>query len=445
MSGSASGQSLDELFEQLKSPNADVRQKAVEEIKYLDQAVVPTLINELKEAPSVGYTYHALIIGAFSALGPRAKAGVPILIEQFDFEEDPFPIRPGHDIPWRAAWALEQIGDSAAPHLIKALKHEKKHTRYFAEYALENIGSRAVPMLIRALGDTDPQIRLKASDILGHLRSTSAPAVPALITLLRDEHVDVRKSAKEALIDIGAPSVKPVLKLLSDEDVKIRESAAEIISRAGYATQETLPTLVERLKLEEIESGRVRIYWALAGIAYSVKKHQGEQTNELLEILIQGLDSENPEIRKSCANGLGNLEEGAKSGVPALIQRLKDKHPDVISEAAKALGYIGAKEAIKDLLKALDDSVTACEWWTFLRVADALKKLGADNNDLIPIYIRGLSAKRSRSLIPSSASDFLGDIGEEAIPALREAAKSDNPEVVEYANWALYRINAKKQ
>jgi hypothetical protein len=83
--------------------------------------------------------------------------------------------------------------------------------------ALGRIGQPAVPELVNALGSLDPNIRLKAVEVLGRMGPEAAQAVPSLT------------------------------KSLEDPDERIRKAAARTLGRIGPAAQEAVPALVRTL------------------------------------------------------------------------------------------------------------------------------------------------------------------------------------------------------
>ena len=74
----------------------------------------------------------------------------------------------------------------------------------------------------------------------------------------------------------------------------------------------------------------------------------GCQTQEQKEIkrLIGELQDqdEDSSVRSNAAIALGNIGEGAKDAVPALIQALQDQNSEIRYHAAMALGEIGSEQ-----------------------------------------------------------------------------------------------------
>ena len=128
---------------------------------------------------------------------PRVRAeAVPALAEALTDQQ-------GHVRPDVAA-ALTALGpeaEAAAPPLIQVLTATRGYDTSLAKKALVSIGPKAVPGLVqaRAQAETHPNPSQSKAAIDGVLREIGAKAVPALITLLKEEDASVRTGAAEAL------------------------------------------------------------------------------------------------------------------------------------------------------------------------------------------------------------------------------------------------------
>jgi HEAT repeat protein len=66
---------------------------------------------------------------------------------------------------------------------------------------LQQLGPKAepaIPVLVTAMRDADPELRLRAAQALGAIGKTKNAVVEALIVALRDENADVRRAAVDA-------------------------------------------------------------------------------------------------------------------------------------------------------------------------------------------------------------------------------------------------------
>jgi len=155
-----SGNTLDELIQQLQNDDVQVRMRAA---------------------------------GALGNLGPRAKQAIPALANVLqDSNED-------HNVHSRAVQALTGMGPEALPALIKALQDGKTIVRRFAAGALVGMGPEAVPALIAALEDEDRNVRVISVQSLGRIGPQAKDAVEPLRRTIQDEHYSVATSATRAL------------------------------------------------------------------------------------------------------------------------------------------------------------------------------------------------------------------------------------------------------
>ncbi len=94
--------------------------------------------------------------------------------------------------------------------------------------------------LISDLGDEDPMVRENAAVNLG--QTGDKQAIKPLAKALKDEEQDVRKAAKESLIQI-------LIKILDDKDPHSRAMAAKALGKIG--DKRTVKPLAKALKDEE--------------------------------------------------------------------------------------------------------------------------------------------------------------------------------------------------
>lgn len=89
-----------------------------------------------------------------------------------------------------------------------------------ASDALARIGQPAVPEVTTMLHDSDPQVRIRAAEILARIGPPASAAVPELVAMLNDQDREVRKQAARALGQIGpaaAPAVPELLRAAARE------------------------------------------------------------------------------------------------------------------------------------------------------------------------------------------------------------------------------------
>ena len=110
---------------------------------------------------------------------------------------------------------LVRLGPDAVSELIQVVKDNDVDLRYVAADALDEIGPPAVPVLIQALKDGEEVLRERAAEALGRIGPGAKHAVPALIQVLKDQDSRVRVAAAWALGRIG-PAAKDALPALNE-------------------------------------------------------------------------------------------------------------------------------------------------------------------------------------------------------------------------------------
>ncbi|MEO5356280.1 MAG: HEAT repeat domain-containing protein [Nitrospirae bacterium YQR-1] len=163
-------------------------------------------------------------IMAVSELGRFGfKAAVPILIEAANYK-NPYLIS---DI----INALINLGDAeAVPFLKETAKFPNFRVRVGSLRGLYKLASDidALPVLLSALKDEHHEVRKTAAMFLGW--RDSADTVPALVQVLHDRDEGVKKAAIAALSSIkDKGAVSPLIRTLMDESREVREKALEAI------------------------------------------------------------------------------------------------------------------------------------------------------------------------------------------------------------------------
>ncbi len=87
----------------------------------------------------------------------------------------------------------------AVPALVEVLKHGALGNADRAALQLGLIGEPALPLLTELLGDAEARVRMRASLGLGEMGTTATPAVPELLRALDDEDEKVRAAVRVAL------------------------------------------------------------------------------------------------------------------------------------------------------------------------------------------------------------------------------------------------------
>jgi len=249
-------------------------------------------------------------------------------------------------------------------------------------------------------------------------------AVPALLSVLRDENAAVRLAAVQSLGNLSDPRAVDALvqALKTDTDPEVREAAAEALGEID--SPRAVPGLIAALGSEKVGAVRAKIAWALGEID---DKRSGAV--EALGAVVRDPDAE---VRRQAVWALGELE--AATAVPMLIPALKDADTETRKQAAWALGEIQSKDAVEALTpvtKDADVEVRKQAVWALGNIEDkrALPALEA--------AVRDANVEVRRQAIESIGQ--LDDL-HKAPPALITALKDEDEEVRKSAVEALGQL-----
>ncbi|MFA4843162.1 MAG: HEAT repeat domain-containing protein, partial [Candidatus Omnitrophota bacterium] len=181
------------------------------------------------------------------------------------------------------------------------------------------------------------------------LKTFDPSVIPVLVEGLSDEYRSIRSLAADALARIAGehpdanftPAVEPLVRNLKDEDMNARRAAVQALGKIGAL--EAVAPLAEVLQADEARVVRQAVVVALGQI----------KSPQAVDALIQALKDESPYVREEAARALGEI--GDKRATKPLIKVLQDEDPDVREAACEALGKIGDSRAIEPLAAALED------------------------------------------------------------------------------------------
>lgn len=216
---------------------------------------------------------------------------------------------------------------------------------------------------------------------------------------------------------------KPIKAWLEDIIIKDDPMAAlQIYSLADKVT----PHLAAVLNTEDSLANEIRVHlWRR--LPTTVRQH--------LDVPVLARDA-----RMRALATIRDIGEPAHAAVPALIERLSDRNPEIRLNAAIALGNIGplAVDAKPALISALADASPMMRSHT----ANAIWKISKDSKLVLPVLEELVALPDSQSRWVSAM--FLGEMGpaaKSAIPLLVEAAKAPQLEVASVAIESLSLIS----
>ncbi|MFU8821753.1 MAG: HEAT repeat domain-containing protein [Gammaproteobacteria bacterium] len=212
-----------------------------------------------------------------------------------------------------------------------------------------------IDLWIGQLRQRDPWNRERAAELLGLARVPRS--IGPLIDALDDPELDVRMRAARALGELGGPRARAaLLAALTDENrwsaIRIADLLADMGDGVLDELRVTFPCLGRGARLAAID----------------VMARVGDEG--MGQLFVTLLDDEDSDVRARSAAALGRI--GYRPAVPELLRRLRDAAWPVRAMAAKSLGTLQIEASIPALCDALRDP----EWWVRANSAEALRMLG---------------------------------------------------------------------
>jgi HEAT repeat protein len=172
----------------------------------------------------------------------EAKAAVPAVMELLKDNDKRTRLK--------AAVVLAKIGPDEAKAAVPAVMEllNDPQFRLAAAGTLKEIGPPAVPALTELVKGKDASLRATAVATLGKIGPGAGSAAAALAELLRDADKGVRRSAGEALKEIGPPAVAALRESLKDNDAAFRRAVAEVLWEISPRDETSIPTLAELIR-----------------------------------------------------------------------------------------------------------------------------------------------------------------------------------------------------
>lgn len=443
---------------------------ALEVLRRMGPAATSALpqLRALLESPK--WNIRLAAAGTLGAIEPRDDAFMPVLLRGLADRK----------VNVRAA-AARRLAKVARPvpglvsALIAALQDtsaESRNVRGFASAALVHIGKAALPelaialqkdralllddhfvwiwnalapvpsiddvlnLLTNALRDPDAATRKRAATVLGKFESIPEPARIGLRSALGDTSPGVRLEAADALVQRGEPAVTVVPSLVSfltDEDSNSCWTALLILQKLEAAAAPAIPELVRALAL----TGGVSAGFGGNSNAPQAARALTRIGIRAIPALINALDDKNPQVRGLAAEALGDIGPAAAPAVPALMARLADQgkyaiscgcvgmEPTVAESVTTSLGKIGpaAKAAIPQLLRLFREQFSdpdAALFENYQPCLTCLAKIGAGDRALIAALEELLeqeSAKQHGMVFPLEIALLQVDVESAKTPA----------------------------
>lgn len=266
-------------------------------------------------------------------------------------------------VRWIATQMLCKFQEAEATNgLLEALRDEDHLTSDVAQAHLIQIGEPAVAGLSSALSDASPNVRGKAADALGKIRSEAA--IPYLVDVLTDtampellESGRVCDIAAAALGHIGTKQAMLALaRWRGEQPAATPSDEAQPLIVFEYAADKAqyskLISFLDALQSGDWKDRRK----AMVSLQEYAKTLKGESDSEIVRKLSQALNDEESLVRWTATETLAIL--GSKTAIPALLEAMRDASWTVRAAAVRALLELETEdivEAVPGLLDALND------------------------------------------------------------------------------------------
>lgn len=195
------------------------------------------------------------------------------------------------------------------------------------------------------------------------VESGKAESMPLLIRYLRSREEMVQLAALMEFAGMGPaarPAVSVIVKALSDPKGSVRVEAAATLIHLNARSKVAVHTLIRELKAEDA-AARARAAWTIGQLVKPpemlgtscwgpdpppqvARPWVGKRT---LPALVEALRDREPEVRVQVAHTLARVGQGARPALPALTRALKDKEASVREAAAQALWRIDRRAAAR--------------------------------------------------------------------------------------------------
>lgn len=283
-----------------------------------------------------------------------------------------------------------------------------------------------VEKIILALDDDLKSVRVAAIKSLGELQATEASE--KLATFLTPETrelewPDVRDMAMDALVQIDDPVTTGPIMI----DVIQMEDRPEYHMRAveqlvKFKLQKSVDPLMKLLPKASQKELKLAIVEALVNIG----------DDRCCDVLVEKLKDPSNDLQMAIIAALKDM--GSPNAIDGLVYAIGDRSARIRNQAQEALKTLGSP-AVKKVTMALSDEnvkarISAVEFLT------DVNKIPSSGNDYIWFELAKATQSSKQKLSMDLVNTFL-EKGDEAVPALLEAAIHPEPKIRKYAVTTL--------
>ena len=288
--------------------------------------------------------------------------------------------------------------------IVEQLTSKFASIREAARAKLRRLGGRAknmIPLLLPLIDKA--QTYQELLELSGALMTTgvqAAPAIPVLVSKIKeadDRHRDIYRRILES---IGKPAVPVLEKLMLDEDDRWKRRAAAL------ALAKSCPEGEEKVRQALVAHPNAEVRHAAA----SALDHRDLIHKDNIPPLIKALSDPDSQVRCQAACSLQPHGPSARSAVPALLGLMDDESGWAARAAIRALGAIhaDAKRVVPRLMALLTAPPGTRDYDLRVCAAGALGEYGPPAVAAVPLIIPLLKSHPSVRLVALKALAKIG-------------------------------------
>jgi HEAT repeat protein len=260
--------------------------------------------------------------------------------------------------------ALIKQGKAAVQPLLAMLDNRNPTARLTVIRIIGSIGDElALPALIQALTDANRENRIAALESLGRIKSRRA--MDAILDVFGGDDADLIDIATRSLVGIGSPATEALLGFLRSDNPDLRVRAAQILGQikdqqaltyliSALGDEGHWVRAAAAISLGELldPSAAEPLMGCLQDEHPSVRAAAAAALGQLRDLraageLLKVLNDEQDSVRAAAVRALGRV--GVGSNIEALMKMLDDPSAEVRIAAIEAMGYLRIANAAEKL------------------------------------------------------------------------------------------------
>ena len=333
------------------------------------------------------------------------------------------------DVNYRVRRTLVDMSENGVANaiiraLLNAIHNKNQKLRKEVYEMLRQLGQKAatdevIGILLSARHDADEDIRENVYTTLERMgkKAATGPVIAAMLNDIRDQNDEIRSRAYSVLGRMGekaatGPVIAAMLSDIRDQNEEIRKRAYSVLGQMG---EKAAPSNVIAALLDGIHepswSARKAVYLAFA--FSNVGKNA--VTGDVVTVMLNEIRTEGPCTAEAC-RALGNLGEKDRiSDVIAVLLDVCEGHGSIIGDPANAsLMNVVANGPTEEVIAVLLKTISGQKWYIRYKTCDALGTMGekAATNAVIVALLQACQDKEV--YVRKAACRALGKMGEKA-------------------------------